>query len=184
MGRKKRTQKTLSQADVIAAIREAAKSVKPDPAKFAAAARYTEAAKKAKGFDYDRRTPDGVHVYYFHHPGETLTGILGKPQRSTMMRGVAVGWEYIYPIVLDDDSLVYLPNNKRLRTAIAKADCLFQRITITYEGKKATAHGHYEKVYSVEPAPLGKDGVGPAGHKVLAQAAEEAKTRKKRRAKG
>ena len=155
---KKRTKKAPSQAEVIAAIRQTAKSVKPNPKKFKAAADLTAKYTEAQDFNWDRKAPDGVAVYYFHRIGETLTGVLGQPQRCSIMRGVRVDDEHLTPLVLDDDTLVYLPNNKHLRRVIKKADCQFQRVSITYEGKKPTAHGHYVKIYSVVPAPLGKGG--------------------------
>jgi hypothetical protein len=179
--RKKPSAKPPTPAEVVAAIRETSRNVEPDPKAFKAAADHTEKYTKAKDFNWDRKAPDGVAVYYFHRIGETLTGVLGQSQRCSMLRGVRMDYEHLHPLVLDDDQLVYLPNNKHLRECIKKANCLFQRVTITYLGKKPTAHGHYVKVYSVEPAPLGKDGVGKDGHRVLAQAAAEAKG--KRRAK-
>lgn len=147
---------------------------------FDRAAKFTEAAKRSKRYNYDRMVVPGAPIYYFHRPGESLTGTLGQSQRGQILRG-SVTWEYLVPIVLDDGTLLYLPNNKRLRKAIELADCLFQRVTITYEGRLATAHGHYEKVYSVKPAPLGKKGVGEVGGTILAKAAAEALARKRRR---
>jgi len=163
---------------IVKQIREHASRTTPDPVKFAAGARYSTATMKSRRFNYDRRTADGAIIHYFHTPGETLVGVLGESQKAQIPRGTSASFEYLFPLVLDDDSLVYLPNNKRLRKVIDKAKCLFQRIKITYEGRLATAYGHYEKVYSVEPAPLGKDGVGPAGRELLKKAAADAKSKR------
>lgn len=173
------TSKPPAPAELVAQIRQASEKVAADPAKFASAAKYTAMTTKSKRFNYDRQAPDGVPIYYFHTQGEQLTGIVGKSQRARMSRGIAVSCEYLTPIVLDDDSLFYLPNNKRLKKALEKANAWFQRITITYLGRLSNAHGHYEKVYSVESAPLGKGGVGSAGRDLLAKAAKDAKKKSK-----
>jgi len=173
--KKKRTKKPPTPAEVIAGIRATAAEVRPDPKKFKAAGKHTEKLTSSKDFNWDRKAPDGVAVHYFHTIGESLTGVIGQSQRASFMRGKRVDFEHLIPIVLDDDALLYLPNNKHLREIIKKADCWFQRVTVTYLGKKPTSHGHYIKVYSVEPAPLGKDGVGKAGRRVVAQAAAESK---------
>lgn len=166
-----------SEKQIVKQIREHAGRSKPDPEAFAAGKRYSAATMRSRRFNYDRRTADGAVIHYFHTPGESLTGVLGESQKAQIPRGTSASFEYLFPLVLDDDSLVYLPNNRRLRKLIDKSKCLWQRITITYKGKLMTNHGHYEKVYTVEPAPLGKDGVGTAGRDILAKAAKEAATR-------
>ena len=171
--------KPPTPAELVAQIRQASEKVQADPAKFAAAAKYTNMTTKSRRFNYDRQAPDGVPIYYFHTQGEQLTGVIGKSQRARMARGIAVSCEYLTPIVLDDDTLFYLPNNKRLKKAIEKANAWFQRVTVTYLGRLSNAHGHYEKVYRVEAAPLGKDGVGSRGAEILAKAAKEAAGRKR-----
>lgn len=177
MGAEVKTKREPTAADIAAEILKTAQNAKPNQTAFDRAAKFTRAAKKSPRFNYDRMVVPGAPIYYFQRPGETLTGTLGQSQRGQILRG-SVTWEYLVPIVLDSGELRYLPNNRRLRKAIELADCLFQRVKITYEGKLATAHGHYEKVYTVEAAPLGKDGVGPAGREILASAAKEAKSRR------
>jgi len=167
-----------TEKQIVKQIREHAERTGPDPVKFAAGVRYSQASKRSRRFNYDRRTADGAIIHYFHTPGEYLIGVLGESQKAQIPRGTSASFEYLFPLVLDDDSLVYLPNNKRLRKVIDLAKCLFQRIKITYEGKIATSHGHYEKVYTVEPAPLGKEGVGAAGRTILSKAMAEATTNK------
>jgi len=184
MARQKGTPKPVGQPsptaqDIAAEILKTAQNATPNQTAFDRAAKLTQAAKRSNRFNYDRMVVPGAPIYYFHQPGETLIGTLGQSQRGQILRG-SVTWEYLVPIVLDSGELRYLPNNRRLRKAIQLADCLFQRVRITYEGRLATAHGHYEKVYTVEPAPLGKDGVGPAGREILASAAAEASGKKKR----
>ena len=178
---KRRTKKpddSPSKSDVVAQILTGAQTAAADPKAFDAAGKYTDAATKSRRFAYDRRVANGGFIHYFRTPGEKLTGWLGASQRGEVIRG-SVTWEYLFPLVTDEGELIYLPNNKRLRKAIEKAKCIFQRITITYEGKLMTAHGHHEKVYRVEAAPLGKGGVGSRGAEILAKAAKEAAGRKR-----
>ena len=149
---------------------------------FAAAAELTKKAQANKHFNYHLTAADGVPVRYFHHIGESITGIIGASQRAVMNRGVVTNHEYLVPIVDDDGQLFYLPNNKHLRELLKAACCWFQRVTITYRGKIRTNNGHHRKVYEVTPAPLGKNGVGSKGRDILAKVAGESRRKAKRRA--
>jgi hypothetical protein len=161
--------KPESPDEILAASRKCAS----DPGKFARAERRTAAAMRSERFEWNRSksTVDGRLMHYFRLRGESITGVLGKPSYESW-KGVS------YPIVLDDGTVVRLPGNRQLIKLIETADCVHQRITITYLGKRYLTSRHYEKVYRIAPAPLGKDGVGQTGRRIVEQAAAEAKRRK------
>jgi len=141
----------------------------PDSHAFSRSATYTDHAQKSKRFVRNRiRTGDGLPIKRFRVQGESVIGTLGEPRSE---------WsgETTLPFVLDDGRVIALPGNKRLQSAIKKAKATFLRVKITYLGKLKTDFGHYEKVYRVEVAPLGKEGLGKAGRAAIAKAAKEAK---------
>jgi hypothetical protein len=144
----------------------------PDLEAAAQAKRYVDATMASRRFDSHNRTPEGFTIHRFHREEETLTGVLGE------CNGQSGYGESTYPIVQDDGSVICVPGNRRLVRAFRKGKFTFQRIRITYKGKLRTAGGHHEKVFLVEPAPLGKDGVGPAGRDLIARAAADAKAGK------
>lgn len=126
----------------------------PNKEKFKLAAKYAENAEKADRFElnYSKSSIDGRPIHHFHKIGESLVGVIGEAQGET--HGPSS-----FPFVLDDGSVIRVPGNRRLAIAIKKADCLYQRIRITYKGKlHSKVGGHYEKVYLVEAAPLSKEG--------------------------
>lgn len=144
---KRRTKAEIELADKIAKL--AAKK-KPDPNKMARAARMTAAAKKSPRFEYNRgfSVIDDLPIHYFHDRGESVVGILGEPGEE-MWRGST------YPLVLDTGRIIRLPGNRLLHKAIQTGDFVGQRVKITYEGKHYYRYGgHYQKVYSVELAPI------------------------------
>jgi hypothetical protein len=126
---------------------------KPDPRAFARAKKYADKACQSKRFDSlnRQRTGDGLPIKRFRVPGESVVGTLGEARSE---------WqgETTIPFVLDDGQVIALPGNRRLQKAIAKAKATFLRVKIRYLSKLRTNAGHYEKVYSVELAPLGKGG--------------------------
>jgi hypothetical protein len=137
-----------------------------DEVKFKAAQRYTNAAMKSERFEFSRlrSAHDGLPIRYFRTPGESLTGFLGPPAQE-IWKGST------YPLVLDDGRVIRLPGNRRLKLAIEKADCLYQRITITYVGKLFTRFGgHYEKVYRIDAAPFSGEKTTAAGAEAVARA--------------
>ena len=137
------------QKDLGQEILQSSKTAKADPKHFAAAARYTREALKTAKFRRNPRFPDrpGFEPFYFRKVGDTLTGVLGKCDGM-------LGYQSFYPIVLDDGTVVHVPGNRRLVQCFKKAKCWFQRIKITYKDKLFKHSGHYEKIYSVESAPL------------------------------
>lgn len=157
-------------ADVKAAILAGHAKKKANPNAFKRAARYTLVRTQRRSFEWQRgfSSIDGTPIRRLNKIGDTLTGIIGEP-------GTEVWSEGTYPILLDDRTLVRLPANQLLRKAVKLADCLHLRVTITYLGKDySQPGGHYRKVFKVDPAPLGKDGVGPDGAAILQKAMAEA----------
>jgi len=154
----------------IAQIRELAAKSKPDKAKFRRAMEHSEKCVQAGSFEWNRSksTVDGLEIHYFRIRGESITGIL-CPGESELWAGTT------YRIVLDDDTILRIPGNRQLKRIIKAADCVYQRVTITYLGKRWLASRHYEKTYQLDAAPLGKAGVGKAGREILAKTAAEAK---------
>lgn len=170
---KKTKEKTEVVPDSVAEIRALAKGRRANPAKFQRANRRTDAAKKSDRFEWNRSksTIDAIPIHYFRVRGESVTGILCAPQFERW-KGVT------YKLVLDDDTVIRLPGNRQLNKLIDAADCLYQRVTITYEGKIWRASHHYEKVYTLSPAPLSGESATPAGRALIAQAAADARKRK------
>jgi hypothetical protein len=162
-----------NKPETVAQIRAKAAKIRPDPAKFARAQRRSDAAQRSERFEWNRSksTVDGILIHYFRIRGESITGILCAPDYESF-KGLT------YKLLLDDDTITRLPGNRQLNRVIKDADCLYQRVTITYLGKRWLTTRHYEKVYAISQAPLGKAGVGPKGRKLLEQVAEEAKARK------
>lgn len=143
--RRSSAEKKLADALLAKAVQR-----KADPDKFSRAARLTRAAVKSPRHEYNRffSCVDQLPIHYFHAVGESLTGILGEPDQE-MWRGST------YPLLLDDGRVVRLPGNRMLHKLIDAADCIGQRVTITYKGKLYYRYGgHYQKVFSLEPAPL------------------------------
>jgi hypothetical protein len=160
-------------AESVAQIKAKAATRKPDANRFRRAARYADAAMQSDRYELSRSksSVDGLKIHYFRVEGESVTGILAEPERE-LWKGVT------YRLVQDDGTVVRLPGNKRLTKAIEKADAIYQRVKITYHGKLYTRFGgHYEKVYTLEAAPLDHD-LGPKGRELLGKAAADAKARK------
>lgn len=179
IGVAKKTETLPSVPDSPAEIRALAAKTKPNLDKFRRANRRTEAAKKSDRYEWNRSksTVDGRIIHYFRVRGESVTGILCPPE-CELWKGVT------YKMSLDDDTMIRLPGNRQLNKLIKDADCLYQRVTITYEGKIWRASHHYEKVYTLSPAPLNAElmlTATAAGSAVLGQAMAEAK---KQKAKG
>lgn len=170
---KKQANKTEVVPDSVAEIRALAHGRRANPAKFTRANRRTDAAKKSDRFEWNRSksTIDGITIHYFRVRGESVTGILCAPQFE-LWKGVT------YKLVLDDDTILRLPGNRQLNKLIKDADCLYQRVTITYEGKLWRQSHHYEKVYTLSPAPLSNEPMTAAGKSVLARAVAESKAKK------
>jgi len=122
----------------------------PDSQAAAQAKAYADATVASKRFESHNRTPEGYTIHRFHVEGESLAGVLGE------CNGQSGYGESTYPIVLDDGSIVCVAGNRRLVKAFKRGKFTFQRIRITYKGRLHTHGGHYEKVYLVEPAPIGK----------------------------
>lgn len=156
-----------NKLETVEQIRAKAAAATPDPAKFKRAMRHTEAALVADGYEWNRSksTVDGLPIHYFRVRGEALTGILGAADYE-LWKG------HTYRLILDDGTVVRLPGNRQLNKLIKASECVYQRITITYLGKLYRHSHHYEKVYSIVPAP--NEGVGRAGRKLIQQAAAEA----------
>jgi len=134
------------------AILDKSRKKTPNKEKFKLAANYTENAEKADRFElnYGKSSIDGRPIHHFYKIGESLVGVIGEAQGETYGPSS-------FPFVLDDGTVIRVPGNRRLAIAIRKADCLYQRIRITYKGKlHAKTGGHYEKVYLVEAAPISK----------------------------
>lgn len=167
----RRRKVAASAAETAATLTAESKRKKADPKKFDRAARYTLVRTQRRSFDWQRgfSSVDAVKIVRLRKEGEQITGILGESQPEL--------WgEATYPLLLDDGTLVRLPANFLLRKVIKLADCIHQRVTITYLGKDFSSPigGHYKKVFRVDPAPLGKDGVGPKGAEILSQAMRDA----------
>ena len=151
-------------------ILAAAKKAKYDMLAFARHGRRVVAALASERYEWNRSksTVDGRLMHYFRERGETLTGTLGKPNYENW-KGLS------YPVVMDDGkTIVRIPGNRRLQTEIERLKCIHQRITIEYLGKRYLTSRHYEKIYAIHPAPLGKDGSGKDGRRILEQAAGDA----------
>jgi len=173
-----------SAAEVALADRltEQAKKRTPSAEKFRRAKQYADAAEKSPRHEqnFGKSSIDGLPIHHFHQIGEYVIGTIGECQGET--HGPSS-----YPFLVDNidgqeitgKPVIRLPGNRRLQMAIRKADCLYQRIKVTYKGKlHAKTGGHYEKVYLVEPAPLGKEPMTKAGQDLLSKAAAEAKAGK------
>ena len=165
-----------SSIEVAAAADLAAKSRKrvPDPAKFRAAAKYTEATEKSPSFEdgYHKSAIDGLPIQHFYVPGDYMLGILGDWEGETHGPSSArflVEQMQIRGIVsqFDPPRVMRVPGNRRLAVAVRRADCLYQRIKITYRGKKRQKNQlFYEKVYLVQSAPLSKEPIAESMQKV------------------
>jgi hypothetical protein len=166
MADEKKHRRSAGEKALADAILEKAKKRTPNKAKFKQAAMYADNAERADQFElnYGKSSIDGRPIHHFYKIGESLVGVIGEPQGET--HGPSS-----FPFVLDDGTVIRVPGNRRLAIAVRKADCLYQRIRITYMGKLyAKTGGHYEKVYLVEAAPLDKERVTPAGRDVLVKA--------------
>jgi hypothetical protein len=184
----KKTTKARKEAavpDTVEAIRAEAAKRTPDPKRFAKAQRRTEAAIRGDTFEWNRSssTVDGLAIHYFRVRNESVTGILCPAQRELWH-----GYTFKFaceridvparpPEIFDPPQLIRLPGNRLLAKAIDDAGCEYMRVKITYKGKRFKTSRHYEKVYSVESAPLNHD-LGSKGRAVLAKAAADAKARK------
>jgi hypothetical protein len=164
--------KTTPGADLAAEILAKAATAKANPAAFARAAKYAENAEASPRCGAPMQTPEGLQVYRFRHPGDSLTGVLGH------CNGQMGYGESTYPIVLDDGSIVCVPGNRRLVRAFRLAKAFHQRIKITYVNRLYSSRGHYEKVYKVEHAPRSGERMTKEGHELIAQAAADAKAKK------
>lgn len=166
---------------------EAAKH-KPDPKRFARAAKRTNAAVRAETFEWNRSlsTIDRRPIHYFRVKGESITGILCAGE-TELWKGTTykclcdrIDIPCRPAEVLDPPQIIRLPGNRLLQKAIADADCLYQRVKITYMGKRFKTSRHYEKVYRVESSPASHD-VGTTGRDLIAKAAAEATAKKSKR---
>lgn len=167
----KKHRRSAGEKAVADAILEKAKKRTPNTEKFRQAAQYAQNAESADRFElnHGKSSIDGRPIHHFHRIGETLVGTIGEAQGET--HGPSS-----FPFVLDDGSVIRVPGNRRLVLAIRKADCLYQRIRITYKGKlHAKTGGHYEKVYLVESAPLSKEPPTQTSRDLLAKAETEAR---------
>ncbi len=150
---------------------------KADPNKFSRAGRLSKAAQKSPRFEYNRffSIIDDLPIHYFHSVGESITGILGEPGQE-MWRGST------YPLLvheingtpIDGERVIRLPGNRMLHKLIDAAECIGQRVTITYKGKLFYRYGgHYQKVYDLQPAPL-DEAMTKKGRELLAKIQAEA----------
>ena len=143
---------------------------KPDPAAFARAAKYSQAAKSSSRFAGHLVTPEGYPIFKFNKSGDTLTGFVGKCN-GQMGYGAST-----YPVVLDDGSCVFIVGHRRLVKALHKAKAFYQRVEIIFEGKIYNSMRHYEMVYTVKSAPFQDSEERPA-----AKDAADAKAKKARK---
>jgi hypothetical protein len=169
MAKKREPRKTETAEEILAKAAQR----KPDPEKFARVQERADAAIQSDRFEFSRSKScvDGLLIHYFRTVGESVTGVLAAPE-SELWKGVT------YKLVQDDGVVVRLPGNRRLNKAIKTADCLYQRVTITYLGKLYTRFGgHYEKVYTVVPAPLvdPRQSMSSSAAKLFAAAADKKK---------
>ncbi len=148
-----KSRRSSAEKAIAETIQAESAKAKPDPRAFARAGKYADKACQSKRFDSlnRRRTGDGLLIKRFRIPGDSVVGTLGEARSE---------WqgESTIPFVLDDGRVIALPGNRRLQKAIEKAKATFLRVRIIYLSKLRTNAGHYEKVYRVELAPLGKGG--------------------------
>jgi hypothetical protein len=160
----------------------------PDPEKFRRARQYSDTAEQNKRFEenYGKSSIDGRTIHHFHRKGEFVIGIIGEAQGETYgpssfpfeLHTICNGQGGEYQS-FEPPRMIRLPGNRRLAIAVRKADCLYQRIKVTYKGKlHAKVGGHYEKVYLVEEAPLSKEPATPAGRALVEKAVADAKAGK------
>lgn len=189
VAKKAKEAKTPAGPDTVEAIRAEAAKHKPDPKRFARAAKRSDAAVRAETFEWNRSisSVDRRPIHYFRVKNESVTGILCQADAELWK-----GHTYKFcceridvpcrpPEILEPPQIIRLPGNRLLTKTIADADCLWQRVKITYLGKRFKTSRHYEKIYRVEPAPESHD-VGKAGRELLAKAAADAKARKEGKA--
>ena len=159
-------------------LTEQAKKRAPNPEKFRTAKRYADVAAKNPRFEdnYGKSSIDGLPIHHFHRKGEYVIGTIGESQGE--VHGPS-SFPFQVDVIdgqpIDGHRVIRLPGNRRLAAAIRKADCLYQRIKVTYLGKlNQKTGGHYEKVYLVESAPLGKEPMTKVGRDLLAKASTDA----------
>lgn len=155
--------------EILAAAKAAQKPY--DMLAFARVAKQTAAALRSERFELNRAksTVDQRPIHYFRVRGESITGTLGKPNLE--MWGTSS-----YPLVLDDGTVVRIPGNRDLQRKLNRLNCVHQRITIEYLGKRNLTTAHYEKIYAIHPAPLAAESIADtkAGRTALRQVAEKA----------
>jgi hypothetical protein len=167
-------------------LTEQAKKKVPNAEKFRQAKMYARQATRSQTFEdnYGKSSIDGLPIHHFYQKGEFVIGIIGESQgeiHGPSSYPFQIDLLHSPPnhIVFSPPRIIRLPGNRRLAAAIRKADCLYQRIKVTYLGKKyQKLGGWYEKVYLVESAPLDKEPMTQEGRELLAKAAAEAETRK------
>ena len=176
--RRVKQRRSPAEIELAGKLQERSKKRTPDNAKFDKAKRYAEASVKSPRFEenFGQSSIDHLPVHYFRAKGEYVVGIIGEAQGESYGPSTyPFQVDIINGQAIDGDRVIRLPGNRRLARAIVKADCLYQRIKITYLGKLfAKAGGHYEKVYRIEAAPLSKEPMTPEGQRVLVEAAREA----------
>jgi hypothetical protein len=152
-------------------LTEQAKKRTPNAEKFRQARKYADAATKNPRFEenYGKSSIDGLPIHHFHRKGEFVVGTIGECQGETYgPSSFPFQVDIIDGTPVEGNRVIRLPGNRRLQLAIRKADCLYQRIRVTYRGKlHAKTGGQYEKVYLVEPAPLDKEPMTPAGQAAM-----------------
>ncbi|MCU0916908.1 MAG: hypothetical protein MUC88_20460 [Planctomycetes bacterium] len=181
-----KAKKTGAQVpETITAIRAEAKRHAVNPAAFARAKRRTDAAVRADTFEWNRSrsTVDNLPIHYFRVKEESVTGIL-CPAETELWKGVT--YKIVAEIINvpgqtlqtfgDGGQLLRLPGNRLLNKIIKDADCTYQRVTITYKGKRYKTGRHYEKVYEITAAPLAGAQILDTkdGRQTLAKAAQVA----------
>ncbi len=177
-----KTRRSAAEVALADRLTEQAKKRTPNAEKFRQAKRYADAAEKSPRHEqnFGKSSIDGLPIHHFHRIGEYVIGTVGECQGETHgPSSFPFQVDVIDGEPVEGNRVIRLPGNRRLQIAIRKADCLYQRITVTYKGKlHAKTGGHYEKVYLVEAAPLSKEPMTKAGKDLLAKAAAEAKAGK------
>lgn len=173
--KERRSPAEVSLAD---AILDKSKKRTPNQEKFRQAQKYADTASRAARFEenYGKSSIDQLPIHHFHRRGEYVIGTIGESQGETHgPSSFPFQVDVINGVAIDGKRVIRLPGNRRLVIAIRKADCLYQRVRITYLGKlHQKTGGHYEKVYWVESAPLSKEPTTPAGRQELSKAMAEA----------
>jgi hypothetical protein len=190
MGKRKKTvqtsEPTSSAIQTPAQIYAEARKRTVNTAAFAKAQRRTDAAVRADTFEWNRSrsTVDGLPIHYFRVKEESIVGVICPPEYELWK-----GWTYKMVVQQIDipgqslqifgagnEILLRLPGNRLLNKVIEDAQCQYQRVKITYKGKRYKTGRHYEKVYAITAVPLAGVEIldTKAGRETLAQAAREA----------